>query len=96
MTPILFVTNKCSIFTILSKNVIVIAIKMHWRIKMNTNQAKQLAHDLAIKYIEVNSDILKDQTGSLDNINLVVGKFAEINNKFYQAIISNKILDNLY
>lgn len=63
---------------------------------MNTNQAKQLAHDLAIKYIEVNSDILKDQTCSLDNINLVVGKFAEINNKFYQAIISNKILDNLY
>lgn len=63
---------------------------------MNTNQAKQLAHDLSMKYIEVNSDILKDQTDTLDNINLIVSKFSQINHKFYQAIINNHILDSIY
>lgn len=61
---------------------------------MNTSQAKNLAHELTIKYIEINRNVLNDP--SLSNIPKMVDEFANINKQFYDAIIQNETLSNLY
>lgn len=60
---------------------------------MSENQAKVLAHELTLEYIR-NTNILKDL--NTDNIPQMVDKFADINQKFYDAIKFHKILDQLY
>lgn len=61
---------------------------------MSTSQAKNLAHELTIKYIEINRNVLNDP--SLSNIPKMVDEFADINKQFYDAIIQNETLSNLY
>lgn len=61
---------------------------------MNTSQAKKLAHELTIKYIEINRNVLNDP--SLSNIPKMVDEFANINKQFYDTIIQNETLSNLY
>ncbi len=61
---------------------------------MSTEQAKILAHELTIKYIEINRYVLTDPSSS--NIPKMVEEFADINKRFYDAIIQNKTLANLY
>lgn len=61
---------------------------------MNADQAKILAHELTIKYIEINRNVLNDP--SLSNVPKMVAEFADINKKFYDAIMQNKTLPNLY
>lgn len=61
---------------------------------MSIEQAKILAHELTIKYIEINRYVLTDPSSS--NIPKMVEEFADINKRFYDAIIQNKTLANLY
>lgn len=61
---------------------------------MNEQQAKILAHKLTIKYIEINKYVLTDPATS--KIPKMVEEFADINKGFYEAIMKNKTLSNLY
>lgn len=61
---------------------------------MSPIQAKDLAHELTIKYIEINKVVLNDP--SLPNVPKMVEQFADINKQFYDAIMQNKTLSNLY
>lgn len=61
---------------------------------MSEQQAKILAHELTIKYIEINKYVLTDP--SLSNVSKMVEEFAGINKRFYDAIMENKTLANLY
>lgn len=61
---------------------------------MTAPQAKILAHELTIKYIEINRIVLNDP--SLSNIPKMVDEFANINKRFYDAIMKNETLANLY
>lgn len=61
---------------------------------MSPIQAKDLAHELTIKYIEINKVVLNDP--SLSNVPKMVEQFADINKQFYDAIMQNKTLSNLY
>lgn len=60
---------------------------------MSPKQAKDLAHELTIKYIEINRNVLNDP--SLSNVPKMVEEFADINKKFYDAIMKNEVLSNL-
>lgn len=60
---------------------------------MSNEQAKLLAHELTIEYIK-NKNVLSDQL--LDNIPKMVDSFADINQRFYDAIRSNDTLCMLY
>lgn len=60
---------------------------------MNEQQAKILAHELAIEYVR-NRDVLS--SSQLDEIPKMVDTFADINKRFYDAILKNKTLSNLY
>ena len=57
---------------------------------MSEQQAKILAHELTIEYVKVLTDPL------LENIPKMVDAFADINKKFYDAIMQNRTLSNLY
>lgn len=61
---------------------------------MSEQQAKILAHELTIKYIEINRNVLNDP--SLSNVPKIIEDFANVNKKFYEAIMKNKTLSNLY
>ncbi len=61
---------------------------------MSEQQAKILAHELTIKYIEINRNVLNDP--SLSNVPKMIEDFANVNKKFYEAIMKNKTLSNLY
>ena len=54
---------------------------------------KQKAHELTIEYIRNNKGYLSDVR---DNIPKMVDMVADVNKRFYDAIIQNKVLDNLY
>ena len=56
-------------------------------------QAKQLAHELTMEYIRERR-LLDDST--LNNIPSKVELIADINKRFYDAIINNQTLDKLY
>lgn len=60
---------------------------------MSDTQAKQLAHELTIEYIRTNRGYLSDVR---DNIPDMVDKIADINKRFYDAIIHHEVLDKLY
>ena len=60
---------------------------------MSDEQAKILAHELTIEYIRNNKGYLSDVR---DNIPKMVDMVADVNKRFYDAIIQNKVLDNLY
>lgn len=61
---------------------------------MTAPQAKILAHELTIKYIEINRIVLNNP--SLSNIHKMVDEFANINKRFYDAIMQNETLSSLY
>ena len=61
---------------------------------MTASQAKVLAHELTIKYIEINRNVLNDP--SLSNVPKMVDEFANINKRFYDAIMQNETLSSLY
>lgn len=61
---------------------------------MSEQQAKILAHELTIKYIEINRNVLNDP--SLSNVPKIIEDFANVNKKFYEAIMKNKTLSNPY
>ena len=60
---------------------------------MTDAQAKSLAHELTMEYIKVNKSYLSDVRS---NIPEMVEQIADVNNRFYNAIIRSKILDELY
>lgn len=60
---------------------------------MSSEQAKILAHELTMEYIKINTAYLSDVR---DNIPEMVGMIADINKRFYDTIIQNKVLDDLY
>lgn len=60
---------------------------------MSESQAKILAHELTIEYIKINSAYLSDVR---DNIPKMVDMIADINKRFYDAILHHDILDKLY
>lgn len=60
---------------------------------MTDVQAKSLAHELTIEYIKINKSYLSDVR---DNIPEMVDEIADVNERFYNAIIHNKVLDELY
>lgn len=60
---------------------------------MSGNQAKALAHELTLEYIK-NTNIFKNSNP--DNISQIVDEFADINQKFYDAIKFHKVIDQLY
>jgi len=60
---------------------------------MTNVQAKELAHELAIEYIRINTTNLSDVR---DNIPKMVDQFADINKRFYDAIVNHEVLDKLY
>lgn len=60
---------------------------------MNENTAKELAHELAMEYIKEKKML---SNPILDNIPNMVDKFADINKSFYDAIINNNTLRDLY
>ena len=60
---------------------------------MSTEQAKKLAHELTIEYIKINNGYLSDVRG---NIPKMVDDIADVNKRFYDAIINHEVLDKLY
>ncbi|MSS38967.1 hypothetical protein FYJ37_01030 [[Clostridium] scindens] len=60
---------------------------------MGSAQAKQLAHELTIEYIKANPSYLQDVR---DNIPQMVDKIADVNKRFYDAIIHHEVLTTLY
>ena len=61
---------------------------------MGTQQAQLLAHELTIEYIRKNQRLLSDS--ALDDIPKMVEQFADINKRFYEAVVHNETLDKLY
>lgn len=60
---------------------------------MIDTQAKLLAHELTIEYIKANQSYLQDVR---DNIPKMVDMIADVNKRFYDAVIHHEILDKLY
>ena len=60
---------------------------------MTVQNAKTLAHELTMEFIK-NRGTLNDP--ALSNIPEMVEKFADINNRFYEAVINNEKLNKLY
>ena len=60
---------------------------------MGMATAKQLAHELTIEYLKANPSYLQDVR---DNIPKMVDMIADINKKFYDAIIHHEVLTTLY
>lgn len=60
---------------------------------MSTDQAKKLAHEYTIEFIRINPAYLSDVR---DNIPQMVDMIADVNRRFYDAIVSNQTLSNLY
>lgn len=60
---------------------------------MTEGMAKKLAHELAMEYLKEKKML---SNPILENIPNMVAKFADINKSFYDAIISNETLSDLY
>lgn len=60
---------------------------------MNEGKAKELAHELAMEYLKEKKML---SNPILDNIPNMVAKFADINKTFYDAIMNNETLRDLY
>ena len=60
---------------------------------MNEIDAKKLAHELAMEYVREKKML---SNPILDSIPNMVDKFADINKSFYDAIINNNTLQDLY
>ncbi len=60
---------------------------------MSSEQAKRLAHELTIEYLRVNLGYLKDVR---ENIPKMVDQIADVNKRFYDAIIHHETLSDLY
>mgnify|MGYP001027131523 FL=1 len=60
---------------------------------MNEAKAKELAHELAMEYLKEKKML---SNPILDNIPNMVAKFADINKSFYEAIMDNETLRDLY
>lgn len=60
---------------------------------MNESQEKTLAHELTIEYIRTNRICLNDTKDKIPNM---VDNIANVNYRFYEAIINNKTLHKLY
>ena len=57
---------------------------------MSSEQAKALAHELTMEYLKQHPDIMKYE------YDVIVEKVADINQHFFNAIIKNRTLQNLY
>ena len=60
---------------------------------MTEQNAKSLAHEMTLEYVK-NLHILSEP--AIDYIPNMVEKFASINKMFYDAIVHNKTLNELY
>lgn len=60
---------------------------------MGMATAKQLAHELTLEYLKANPSYLQDVR---DNIPKMVDMIADINKRFYDAIIHHEVLTTLY
>lgn len=60
---------------------------------MSEDKAKELAHELTMEYVKEKKML---SNPILDNIPNIVNKFADINKSFYDAVMSNDTLRDLY
>ena len=60
---------------------------------MSSEQAKALAHELTMEYVRQHRDLLSDVIANIPNM---IDKIANINQRFYDAIVSNDTLNKLY
>ena len=60
---------------------------------MSSEKVKALAHELPMEYVKQHRDLLSD---AIIKIPDMVSKIADINQRFYDAIISNDTLNKLY
>ena len=60
---------------------------------MSSEQAKALAHELTMEYVRQHRDLLSDVISKIPDM---TAKIADINQRFYDAIISNDTLNKLY
>lgn len=59
---------------------------------MDEDKAKLLAHELSIAYIRADAKLLKPK----ESIQDIVDDFADINRRFYDAVMNNDMLKKLY
>lgn len=59
---------------------------------MSSEQAKALAHELTMEYVRQHRDLLSDVIANIPNM---IDKIANINQRFYDAIVSNDTLNKL-
>lgn len=60
---------------------------------MTLIQAQQMAHELTMLYLQQHPNVLDDV---LDNIPKTVDLVADINKRYFDALIHNKKFDGLY
>ena len=60
---------------------------------MSSEQAKALAHGLTMEYVRQHRDLLSDVISKIPDM---VDTIADINRRFYDAIVSNDTLNKLY
>lgn len=60
---------------------------------MSSEQAKALARELTMEYVRQHRDLLSDVIAKIPDM---TAKIADINQRFYDAIISNDTLNKLY
>lgn len=60
---------------------------------MTKHNAQVLAHELTIEYLRVRTALISDVDEKIPDM---VDRVADINRKFYDAIIHNKKFDGLY
>lgn len=60
---------------------------------MSSEQAKVLAHELTMEYVRQHRDLLSDVISKIPDMTAII---ADINQRFYDAIISNDTLNKLY
>lgn len=60
---------------------------------MSPEKAKELAHELTIEYLRANPEYLRH---SRNEAQRMVDQIADVNKKFYDSLIKNETLSNLY
>lgn len=60
---------------------------------MSPENAKNLAHELTMEYLRVNPEYLRH---TRDEAQKMVNQIAEVNKNFYDCLVKNEILSDLY
>ena len=60
---------------------------------MTSEKAKELAHELTMEYLRVNPEYLRHTRGEAQKM---VDQISEVNKNFYDCLIKNETLSDLY